>query len=381
MKVEQNHLTAEKGFSISSANLGDSANLVLYFGGREALENGGVFHTLKRTYPNSILVGCSTGGEIAEDDVHENTAVSLAIQFEKTDVRTASYHLNSASESFKAGEILGKKLKDIGLKAIFVLSDGLHVNGSSLVEGLISIVGKAIPITGGLAGDGSSFSQTVVGLDAVPSSKQIVAVGFYGDHIRFGHGSQGGWEPFGHERTITRSDGNVLFELDGKPALEIYKSYLGKLAGELPSSALLFPITVNAPDKPDVSVVRTILSIDEDKQSMTFAGDVPEGYKAQLMRGTSKHLVQGASDAARCAKNYINATHDSVAIMISCIGRKLMMGPRITDEVDAVSDVLGKFPCCKAGFFSYGEISPHSHSGVAELHNQTMTITTFTEEN
>jgi hypothetical protein len=233
---------------------------------------------------------------------------------------------------------------------------------------------------GGLAGDGSDFKKTLVGMDKAPTEKQVVAIGFYGDAIRFGHGSEGGWSPFGPDRLITKSHGNVLYELDGKPALDIYKSYLGKRSDDLPASALLFPLSVSHSDTPDVAMIRTILSIDEELKTMTFAGDMPEGYTAKLMHSTVAHLIDGARSAGESAQRGVSNTEHSVAILISCIGRKLVMGSRIIDEVDAVYDSFGKAPCFKAGFFSYGEISPGIHSGVAELQNQTMTVMTFTEE-
>ncbi|MBX9977403.1 MAG: FIST C-terminal domain-containing protein [Alphaproteobacteria bacterium] len=380
MNVEEKHLIASEKFSIHDSHLQEKANLVIYFGGKKAFEDAPVYQTLRRTYPNSILVGCSTGGEIAGNDIHENSVISLAIDFEKTTVKSSSYTIHLSSESFNIGQKIGSDLLGDDLKGIFILSDGLHANGSALVDGVLSKVGKHIPLMGGLAGDGSNFKKTLVGIDKIPCEKQIVAIGFYGDAIRFGHGSEGGWEPFGLERKITKSHGNVLYELDGKPALDIYKSYLGKRADDLPASALLFPLAVSHPDTPDVSMIRTILSVDEELKTMTFTGDIPENYSARLMHSTVGHLIEGARSAGEAAQSGVNSTKDSVGILISCIGRKLAMGSRVIDEVDAVWNSFGEAPCFKAGFFSYGEISPGTYSGVSELQNQTMTVMTFTED-
>ncbi len=382
MKVEKNHLTPEKHYAIESSELKDSADLVFYFSHRETLQNHSIYSALKKTYPNSILMGCSTGGEIAQDDVHENTAVSLAIQFEKTTLKKAFIKINNNSDFFEAGQNLALQLKDATLKGVFVLSDGLSVNGSELVNGLKSTL-EDIPIMGGLAADGSQFQQTLVGIDAEPTEKSIAAIGFYGDAIRFAWGSEGGWEPFGRERIVTKSHGNILYELDGQPALTIYKSYLGKFANELPSSALLFPLRIHPPSDPKAFLVRTILGVNEEDQSMTFAGDIPEGYSAQLMSGTAKNLTDGAELSAEAIKKNLPHAHlksNSVAIIISCIGRKLMMGPRSIDEIEAVSTILNDPNFYRAGFFSYGEISPHTYSGIPELHNQTVTIAAFTED-
>jgi len=262
-----------------------------------------------------------------------------------------------------------------------VLSDGLNVNGSELVKGLVAAIGSGIPLTGGLAGDGADFSETLVGGDCVPRAHMVVGIGFYGSAIRIGHGSAGGWDSFGPRRQVTKSIGNVLFELDGEPALDLYERYLGPEDSKgLPGSALLFPIQVHDAEHPESSVVRTVLAVDHEARSMTFAGDVPQGWTAQLMYGKFDRLAEGAADAARQAQLGLDIREEDqqFSILISCIGRRLLMGQRISDEVEAAGAELGD-RTLRLGFYSYGEISPHAKSGVCELHNQTMTITSFAE--
>lgn len=376
MRVEKNHITNIK--NIANSFLGDKADLVFYFGNREKLEGGSVYASLQKTYPNSIILGCSTGGEIIAEDVHDDSVVSLAIDFEKTELKQAATRITEGSDSFNVGVTLGKALKGSKLKGVFVLSDGLSVNGSALSQGITSEVGTTVPVMGGLAGDGANFQKTLVGLGAEPTSNQAVAIGFYGDNIHFGHGSAGGWDIFGPERVITKAKGNIVFEVDGKPALDMYKSYLGKLAEQLPSSALLFPITVWPKGEKGSSVVRTILSVNEEEKSITFAGDVPEGHSAQLMRGFIPRLVEGAHAAAEQSKQE-GSTGDTVALLVSCIGRKLLLGQRISEEIESVARAYEGMNYHNIGFYSYGEICPNSNTGASELHNQTMTITTFYE--
>jgi hypothetical protein len=269
-----------------------------------------------------------------------------------------------------------------GLVGIFVLSDGLNVNGSELVAGIAKTVGERVSITGGLAGDGSEFRETLVGADCVPRKHMVAAIGFYGPAIRIGHGSAGGWDEFGPRRQITRSIGNVLFELDREPALDLYERYLGdEDAKGLPGSALLFPLRIFDSQRPDHDIVRTILGVDREARSMTFAGDVPEGWTAQLMRGNFDRLAAGAANAARQAVDGAGVTNqdgDQVAILVSCIGRRLLMGQHTLDELEAAGAEIGSH-VPRLGFYSYGEISPHRVSGVCQLHNQTMTITTLAE--
>jgi len=260
---------------------------------------------------------------------------------------------------------------------VFVLSDGLRVNGSELVRGLSQHLPLGVTITGGLAGDGDRFQQTQVMWNGRLQSGKVVAVGLYGDRLKVGYGSFGGWEPFGPKRQITKSDGNVLYELDGEPALTLYKRYLGDHAANLPASGLLFPLSLQV-ESDDRYLVRTILAVHEAEQSLTFAGDVPEGTTAQLMKASFDRLVDGAMQAASISLQPLAGTAPELAILISCVGRKLLLNQRIEEEVEGVQVVLGdRTPL--TGFYSYGEISPFAPGASCELHNQTMTITTLVE--
>ena len=355
------------------------ANLVFYFGTRRVLAGEAPYRNLKGMFPRAHVVGCSTGGQILGDDVSDGTIAAVALRFDATRLRLAAETLAGAEQSRSCGERIGRQLRGEGLSGIFVLSDGLNVNGSELVAGITAAVGADVPLSGGLAGDGAQVGETLVGADCPPRARLVAAIGFYGPHVRIGHGSAGGWDVFGPRRRVTRSKGNVLFELDGEPALDLYERYLGEEAQGLPGAGLLFPLQVYDPSRPDHVVVRTILAVDHAAKSMTFAGDVPEGWVAQLMRGNFERLAAGSGDAARQAGERVRGIHgEGVALLVSCIGRRLLMGQRIADEVEAAGAELDA-GLTRLGFYSYGEISPHAASGRCELHNQTMTVTTIRE--
>jgi hypothetical protein len=329
-------------------------------------------------YPKAHIVGCSTGGQIQDDDVFDDAIAAVAVGFDATNLRLVSEPVTGPQASRDCGAALGRALAADDLAGVFVLSDGLNVNGSELVVGLTNAIGDAIPLTGGLAGDGAQFTTTLVGADDAPRSHRVAALGFYGSAIRIGHGSAGGWDVFGPRRRVTKSAGNVLFELDGEPALDLYERYLGEEESKgLPGTALLFPLRIYDPEHPDHDVVRTILAVDRDTRTMTFAGDVPQGWNAQFMRGNFDRLAAGAADAARQAQPGVNGG-GSLAILVSCIGRRLLMGQRVSDEVEAAGSILTS-KAARVGFYSYGEISPHAASGTCELHNQTMTVTALHE--
>ena len=355
-------------------------DLIIYFGSRTALASGAAFEQLKATCPGAMILGCTTGGQIHEHDAVDDEITGVAIRFDETKIRLVSEMVGCSADSRSCGRAIGERLLAPDLAGIFILSDGLNVNGSELVAGITEMIGPHIPLTGGLAGDGSQFEETLVGANCAPQSRMVAGIGFYGNAIRIGHGSAGGWDVFGPWRTVTRSQGNVLFELDGEPALNLYERYLGDEAEGLPGAGLLFPLQIQNPDNADHRIVRTILAVDRDKRSLTFAGDVPEGWSAQLMRGNFDHLSRGAADAARQATEGLadGQATNGVALLVSCIGRRLLMGQRVSEEIEAAGAVLGT-QFARLGFYSYGEISPHAVSGICELHNQTMTITTITE--
>jgi hypothetical protein len=274
---------------------------------------------------------------------------------------------------------LGNKIKaelmNEELKSVLIISEGSYINGTELINELIQQTGENIPIFGGLAGDEYHFEKTIVGLNNDATPGKIVAVGFYGNHIHFGFASEGGWTDFGPEREVTQSDKNVLYKIGDRFALDLYKEYLGKYADELPGSSLYFPLSMKENGKPQV--VRTILSIDETNKSMTFAGNIPEGSKIRLMKGNFDKLIDASYLAATTIKSTQTAS-PQLALLVSCVGRKIVLDNRIEEEIEAVKEVFGN-DLLVCGFYSYGEISPTLENVACELHNQTMTITTLYE--
>ena len=378
MQVETFCCTSQSNWQPPSLQVKDpNKSLIIAFGASNLFDCPDLISKLSGTYSPSALVGCSTSGEIWGTEIKDESLTIGVIQFENTETKTASSPVCDPQQSFQAGESIGRTLLRPDLRGVLVLSDGLHVNGSELVRGLNSVLPESVVVTGGLAGDGDRFQRTWVLHEGKPQEKMVTAVGFYGDKVHIGHGSKGGWDIFGPERKVTRSEGNVLFELDGKPALQLYKDYLGDRADGLPATGLFFPLTIRSQDEQDKQIVRTILAVDEATQSMTFAGDIPEGSLAQLMRANFDRLVAGASQAATLTGMNTPDNQSTLAIAISCVGRRLVLGERTEEEIEATLDVLPP-QTQQIGFYSYGEISPYTN-GACDLHNQTMTLTTISE--
>jgi hypothetical protein len=389
VKIEQRKWTQDLGWApAAAASFAKSCQLVLVFGATAILRQPQLTGAIRNDYPAAHIFGCSTAGEICGTQVSDDSLVVTAVRFEHTQLRSVQINLSRTPDSFQAGEWIAKKLpasvrdavtgvEEI-LAHVLVLSDGLKVNGSDFVAGLMTHLPEGISLTGGLAGDGARFDETLVFEDDVPRKDTIAALGLYGSRLKVGFGSLGGWDSFGPERLITKSKANVLYELDGHSALGLYKQYLGEHAKGLPSTGLLFPLSIRT-QSGETPVVRTILSVDEAAQSMTFAGDIPEGAYARLMKANFDRLIDGATGAARTSYEAIGSGAPELAILISCVGRKLVLKQRIEEEVEAVRDVLGQ-RATLAGFYSYGEISPFTPGAKCELHNQTMTITALSEQ-
>jgi hypothetical protein len=331
---------------------------------------------LLERFPDAHILGCSTAGEISDIEVSDDSISLTAIAFEKTTLHSTCTHFNSMTNSKETGEKLINLLPKKGLRHVLVLSDGLNVNGADLVAGMVNALPEGVSITGGLAGDGPNFKKTFVVSNRGISDYKLAAVGFYGEDLKIGFGSQGGWDSFGLERAVTKSEANILYELDGKPALELYKSFLGVAAANLPSSGLLFPLRVRE-GKDIEPVVRTILAINEEDQSLTFAGNIPQGSYVRLMKANIDRLINGAEESAEISSTILKQDA-SLSILISCVGRRLVLKQLVEEEVEVVKDVLGDNTVI-TGFYSYGEIAPFGEFSSSQLHNQTMTITSFSE--
>ncbi|TRX03407.1 FIST signal transduction protein [Flavobacterium gawalongense] len=380
MKLQQIIINDKKKDKILFSSNGFNsrkANLVLAFGERVFLDDILPYKKIKDLYPEAHIVICSTSGQISNTNLVENNIVATAINFEKTAIKVSEIDIFKNSDIHELGNIIERDFFDKDLKSILILSEGSFINGTELINELVKQTKGAIPIFGGLAGDEYKFEKTIVGLNSDASQGKIVAVGFYGNAIHFGFSSKGGWSDFGPEREVMLSEKNVLYKIGDRFALDLYKEYLGKYAEELPGSSLYFPLSMKE-NKNAEPIVRTILSIDEEKKSMTFAGNIPQGSFVRLMKGNLDKIIDASYSAALQIFSKQSAKPELV-LLVSCVGRKIVLGNRIEEELEVVKEVFGE-DTLVCGFYSYGEISPTLKKVACELHNQTMTIATIYEE-
>lgn len=378
MKTELNHWHSQTGWRMNCKdNHLKTAQLVFVFGSNATISDDKLRNDIRTSYPNADIVSTSTSGEINNASVSDNSLSVVACAFEKTAIKVVMIQKNDYGDSAGGGRLLCEKLSAEKLVHALVITDGISVNGDELVTAMKNCLPENVTLSGGLASDGGKFIETFVGLNDDVGSGRMIGIGYYGENIEVSCGTQGGWDVFGPHREVTRSEGNVLFELDGENALDVYKRYLGPRAAELPGSALLFPLSI-LNDEGKEGLVRTILNVDEAAGSMTFAGNIPMHSSVQFMLSNMDRLVDGATDAARRAKSGLTGPAEMV-LMISCVGRKIVLDQRVEEEVEGVCDVFGNGPAF-AGFYSNGEIAPQDKGTFAALHNQTMTITAYREK-
>ncbi|MFD2828425.1 FIST signal transduction protein [Leeuwenhoekiella polynyae] len=377
MKIRQGSLNKARIWKHLNEDVKLDAPLVLIFANRYLLEEDYIFSTMRHLFPNGHLVYASTSGEILGDQVSDGGLAYTAIEFENSVFKIVSENiLNHEKNSIETGNILAQKIEKKNLKHLFVIAEGSYINGNDLIKGLESVLPDEVAVTGGLCGDDARFEKTLCGYNTKAKAGEVIAIALYGESLEISFSNYGGWFAFGPERTITKSTGNILYELDDKPALDLYKTYLGDKAAELPQAALFYPLSVHSAEK-EHPVVRTILNIDETDNAMILAGDVPEGSRVKLMMATVDGIVDGALEAAKAAVAKRESAAQ-LAILVSCVGRKLVMDQRSEEEVEEVIEIVGS-QAAITGFYSYGELSPFANERSCELHNQTMTLTLISE--
>jgi len=380
MKIEQCQWSATGGWNPQprASSLGASAQLVLLFGNAGLVNRLECVAQIRQFFPKAHLLGCSTAGEIQGPHVRDGTLALTSVAFDHSYVAAVRVPIEGVDGGGGAGEQLIRQLDPRGLRHVFVLSEGLRVNASDLVRGINAALPPGVSASGGFAADGHAPQATHVWCDGEPQQSTAIALGFYGDGLRFGMSVTGGWRPFGPDRLITRSSKNVLYEFDGRPALALYKQYLGEHAAGLPAAGLMFPLELClAPTQR--RVMRALIGVNEDEQSITFAGDMPEGSYARFMMGHIEDLIDGTLKAAKTSLDCLAGRRPSLSLLVSCAARRFFLNQRIEEEVEAVRDVLGE-GAALTGFYSYGEIAPVDRGGPPELHNETMSITSITED-
>lgn len=356
------------------AELDSVRTLVAAFAPTAYADRDDFWASLGAAFPHSHVLACSSGGAIAGAGVVDDAAAAVVARFERVEVTSAAVPIQAVEMSRRAGQKLGRALAAAAPRVVIVLADGLHVQGTELVQGIAEALPADTRIVGGLAGDGARFLRTWTLAEGVPRSGWVSALALSGS-IEVRAAAQSGWQSFGPERVVTRAQGNVVFELDGRPALAVYAHQLGKLAGELPAGALRFPLAVAIDGEAGAGLLRTVIAIDSDTQSLTCAGDVAQGAHVRLAHAGHERLVDAAERAVREAGPHEGAP--VLALAISCASRRVVLGDLAEDEAAATLAALPR-GSTQVGFYAYGEIAP-SGRAACDLHNQSLSLVTLRE--
>ncbi len=326
---------------------------------------------------DAMVVGCSDSGEIISEGelAYSENVVVMAYKLDGQSVFSAKGE-GADKNSFKAGKEMAKNLKKKGDPSLLiVLTDGLPENGADIVRGIQDVLGDDFPIMGGAAGDDFKFEKTFQYYGGEVLTGTVVGIGIKTD-IAFGRGVKHGWKPIGVPMEVTKAEGAVLKEVDGKPALTIYEDYFGKKAEELieepiAKMAYTYPLGMSVEGKEEF-LIRDVVVANKNKE-ITVAAEIPEGTEIRLMLGDRKRAVTAARQATENALEELDG-EPKAALVFNCMARNKLLGRNKAEEIEAIQKVLGK-DVPFIGFYTYGEIAPLKKGEDKSVwHNETMTL-------
>ncbi|TSC97287.1 MAG: hypothetical protein Greene101447_555 [Parcubacteria group bacterium Greene1014_47] len=205
----------------------------------------------------------------------------------------------------------------------------------------------------------------------------VVGVGLYGK-FSYGFGIKHGWEPVGLPLKVTKAEGAVLKEVDGKPALNVYEEYFGKDAAELVKEPLArmaytYPIGMAVEGSDELLIRDPVIA--NEKGEITMAAAIPQGTTIRLMIGDRDKAIAAAKEAAEVAIDQLNKAKPGFILMFNCMARNKLLGVRCHEENQTVLGVIGK-DVPMVGFYTYGEQGPllGKKGTPAYFHNETMTL-------
>jgi hypothetical protein len=320
------------------------------------------------------IVGCTSDGEISNAGLSMNSAVLAGVLSDDID-----FEIVVVEGLKKDSAAAGRRLADgfsSAPKCVQIFSDGLTGNGCAIIEGITSVLGDRIPVTGGAAGDNGRFTKTLQFGYGRIYTDAICAIAFLGD-FRLGTGLDSGWAPIGVPKQVTKASGSVVYELNGEPALNVYERFLGDHAHKLPAIGVEYPLGFIRPsihgDQEDLYVLRATMSVDRKARSITFAGEIPEGAHVNLTCGDNTSILEAAGNAARQARSTYGDVTPGIIFCYSCMARKIVLGSHTEKEIEQVRAEFGPHVPL-IGFYTYGEFCPVSHGAPTFLHNETITL-------
>jgi hypothetical protein len=320
------------------------------------------------------IIGCTTDGEIYDKGLSTGSAVLGGIATDQLQFHTVVVE-NLAGRSEAAGRRLASDLP-ASVAYVQLFSDGLSGNGCAILRGMAAVLGEELPIAGGTAGDDGKFEQTWQFAGNRVFTDAAVAIGFSGE-LKLGTGIRSGWSPIGLAKKVTRASGNILYELNGEPALKVFERFLGKHAEKLPSIGVEYPISLlgrwGDVGENEYQLLRATMSVNRADGSIIFAGEIPEGAMVSLTCGDTVSILDAAEKAAQLAISDLGDATPAVIYCYSCMARKIVLGRRTREEIERIRRTVGSSVPIM-GFYTYGEFCRMQCNGPTYLHNETVTL-------
>ncbi len=332
------------------------------------------------------MIGGTTAGELSTKGFSTNSVVVLALNSNSLEF-TTGIGVDMGADELQCGKSLvadlSKKHTFDDALSLLVFPDGLGGDGCKVIDGINSALTDKLEIVGGCLGDGDEFGRTYQFYDGNVYEDSIPGLLISGkSSFRTGIGVRSGFESIGNKMFCTESDGNIVKKIDGVNALELYKELLGEERSKrLPGIFLEYPFGL-IDEKVAISgeeyfQLRCGLTADENEGSISCAGSIPEGSAITITAGSRSDLINGARLAAEQAKTSLGDVRPKLTMVFSCVGRKLVLGRRVSEEIDVVQKTIGS-DVPLIGFYTYGEIGPidkdRNSLCEAKFHNETLVI-------
>jgi len=331
------------------------------------------------------MLGGTTAGEISPKGLSVNSVIVMGLN--SKDIKfNVGIGKNISKNEINAGKMLAKNvLKKASKKnasTLVMFPDGLAGDGLAIIQGAQKVLGIDFEIVGGALGDEANFKHTYQYYNGKVYDNVVVGM-LISDKgkIKTASGVRHGWESIGNRFKCTKSKGGVVYKFGNENALDFYRELLGKERGKkLPAIGLEYPMgLIDEKAKIegyDYFQIRAPVGIDEKAKSVTFAASIPEGKDVTLTYSSRSTIINGSKLSAMQAKKTLKGK-TKLILMFSCVARKLVLGRRTNEEINAVRKIFGRnVPIF--GFYTYGEIGPIdkrvSTLKSTRWHNETVVI-------
>jgi hypothetical protein len=326
------------------------------------------------------IVGCTTSGEITNYGRQTESTVVLCMKTD-TEIYT-SFNEGIKTNGQKTGEELSEKLikgfSESVKGTMMILPDGLAGNLSPLVRGIYDTSGANVRLVGGSAGDDFQFKSTYQIFNDKVTSDGVCGI-LFPPEIKIGIGIKHGWSPIGELMVVTKSEGNILYELNNRPALDVYFEALNKPADNV-TQMYLTEVSETSPigivEVGGKHLIRHLYAPTPERGIACF-GDIPQESIVSIMSGDKTTLIKSAEEASLEAISAIGGRNVKAVIVFDCVSRVFILKEKVNEEIEAIKKVLGRdIPIF--GFYTYGEIGAFE-GGQPTFHNKTIIVCTIAE--